>query len=253
MSAARFRGWSAGGPSDVTAALASVFGALTVAVAAAFWVSPELRPWLIETGGLLDWFSTAALIAALVVGAWSARRSVDATWGRFVVPGVAAWALLESFSYGLKTVGPFSFDIAGVEVSSLADLGRAGGVWATRLDLSTGLGITGLVLIALASWSVMRATAVGARQGLRATETRVIAYLILAGTLLITSVVVSVFGPHLLPTFASRLLWMTGSTAMVLAASAAADHRRTVAGWRSRMQPWLAERRSGPIPEWIDG
>jgi hypothetical protein len=42
--------------------------------------------------------------------------------------------------------------------------------------------------------------------------------------------------------FASRLAVMTAATLLVVAALAAGDHRRTVAGWRGRIRPWLGDR-----------
>jgi hypothetical protein len=73
------------------------------------------------------------------------------------------------------------------------------------------------------------------------TEHRVVAYIILSAGVTVAAPLAGFFGTGPDAAFARNLLEMAGATLLVAAGLAAGDHRRTVAGWRRRLWPWLAE------------
>lgn len=233
---------------DVTAAFASVFAAVTLAIAAAYASMPAVRSWLGSEYGLVAWFARGAFAGALIVGVWAARRSPSDSNLRWVIPTVAAVGLLDAVHYGLGLLGIHPFDIGGVAVSSIDDLANGLGQWAAELGIGPGLGAVGLIAIAIAGFTLARRARSWAAGRVMLTEPRVLDYLALAGCSIAATPVIGLFGVNEGVGFASRLTMMSASTLLVVAALAAGDHRRTVAGYRGRIRPWLGERSEPLVP-----
>jgi len=227
---------------DVTAAFASVVVALTLALAAAYATAPGVRPWLGSEHGLVSWFTRGAYAGAAIVGVWAARRSPSDSRFRWVIPGVAVWGVLDTAHYGLGLIGVQPIEIGEIRVSSATSLADGLGRWAADLGLGTGLGAAGLVIVALGGYWVLRRASSWAAGRVMVTEPRVVGYLVLSCCCIAATPAVGLLGVGDAVRFASRLADMTGATLLVVAALAAGDHRRTVAGWRGRIRPWLGDR-----------
>ncbi len=227
---------------DVTAAFASVFAALSLAIAAAYASVPALRSWLGSEYGLVAWFTRGAFTGAVIVGVWAARRSPSDSNLRWVIPTVAAWGLLDATHYGLGLIGTHPLEIGGVAVTSTNSLADGLGRWAAELGIGPGLAASGLIAIVVLGYSLARRARSWASGRVMLTEPRVLDYLALAGCCIVATPIIGLFGVVEAVGFASRLTMMSGATLLVVAALAAGDHRRTVAGWRGRIRPWLDER-----------
>lgn len=220
---------------DVTAALGSVFAALGVALVATYLSTPAFRPWLSDRNGLVALFTDVAYAGAAVLGLWAAHRAVAESRFRFVIPGIAVWGLVDRARYGL---GIFPDDLPQI---SFADAGASLGAWAIPLGIGSGLGAALAVGIVLAGIALHRALRRWAEGRVMTTEARVVDLLAAAVTVIAGAPVVSLFGDGAGVGFAAQLTRLVGATLLVLAALASGDHRRTVAGWRGRMRPWMTE------------
>lgn len=227
--------------SDVTAAFTSVFAAVAIALAATYAVVPDLRSWLSGRGGLLDWLTLASLISAATVGVWAVRRSSSESLFPLVTPAIAVWGILDELRYLTGLVGSPSFHLGEVPVRSYDDLAAVVASWASQagLDWRHGLivlaaigTITALALVRSQRWAEGRVLV---------TEHRVVTFIVLSVATTAATPAIGLFGGGTTAVFAAGLLEMIGATLLVVAGLAAADHRRTVAGWRRRLMPWLAE------------
>lgn len=220
---------------DITSAFSSVFAALTVALVAIYLAAPDVRGWLGSTQGLIAWFSGVAFVAAAALGMWAARRAVTDSRFRFVIPGLAVWGLLDQVQYGLPLLpGDLDAGSYGRAGAALAD-------WAVPLGIGPGLGAAIVVALALLGLGVHHRTRRWAQGRVMITEARVVDFVVGSGVLLAIAPFIALFGDGDGVGFAVRLCTMTGATALVLAALAAGDHRRTVAGWRGRIRPWIGD------------
>jgi hypothetical protein len=231
--------------SDITAAFTSVFAALAIALAATYVGVPELRRWLAGTGGLVDWITLVSLIAAVAVGLWSVRRSSSESRFPYVIPAVAAWGILDEIRYFTGLVGSPGADIGGVSVRSFDDFAAVLTVWGSTIGADWRHGLAALaVMIALTLLALRRARG-WAHDRVLVTEYRVINFLVLSVAFTVAAPVTGLFGSSTTAQFTGGLFEMVGATLLVVAGLAAADHRRTVAGWRRRLLPWMAE--EGPL------
>ena len=230
---------------DVTAAFSSVFAALSIALAVTYAAAPELRRWLGGRYGLVDWITSGALAAALAVGLWAMRRSPVDSRFRLLIPAIAGWGILDELRYFTGILGAHGFVVDGVRIRSLDDFGSLTSIWAERLGmswlhatiiLSLVAGLTLLLVIRTRRWAENRVLV---------TEHRVVAYILASLGATIAAPLTGFYGPGADVAFACGLLEMTGATFLVVAGLAAGDHRRTVAGWRRRLWPWLTE--DGPL------
>jgi hypothetical protein len=227
--------------SDITAAFTSVFAAVAIALAAAYIGVPELRHWLSGTGGLVDWLTLVALGAALVVGLWAVNRSSSDSRFPYVTPAIAAWGLLDEIRYFTGLIGSPSVIIDGTPVRSYDDLAAVLASDGIGADWRHGLVIV-LALAAITLWVLRRARA-WARDRVLITEHRVVTFLVLSIAATVAAPATGLFGAGISVQFVGGLLELTGATLLVVAGLAAGDHRRTVAGWRRRLLPWMAEER----------
>jgi len=246
---------------DVTAAFSSVFIALSIALAVTYLAAPELRRWLGGRRGLVDWITFGALVAALAVGVWAMRRSPTESRFPLIIPALAAWGILDELRYLTGALGVHGFVIDGVQVRSLDDVGWLFSTWGERVGLTWLLGAVILGLVAgLTAIAVLR-TRRWADNRVMVTEHRVVAYILASIGATVAAPLTGFFGSGAGVAFACGLVEMTGATLLVAAGLAAGDHRRTVAGWRRRLWPWLAEEgplarlplRDTPGPDYNDG
>jgi hypothetical protein len=134
--------------------------------------------------------------------------------------------------------------IDGVPVRSFDDLAAVLGQWADGVgDWRYGT----LILAVLAALTFLAIGRAGgwARNRVLVTEHRVVTFMVLAIAFTVAAVPMGLFGPGDTSRFAGGLSEMIGATLLVVAGLAAADHRRTVAGWRRRLLPWVTE--EGPL------
>lgn len=228
---------------DVTSAFSSVFAALTVALAAIYVAAPEVRTWLGAAHGLIAWFAIGAFAAATILGVWAARRALTESRFRLVVPLLALWGLLDQVRY---LVPLLPGDLPG---GSYGDVGAALADWAVPLGIGAGLGMAIIAAVVLGAAAVRHRVRRWAEGRTMVTEGRVVDFVVGSGALLAAAPFVMMFGAGDGPAFAARLATMTGATALVLAALAAGDHRRTVAGWRGRMRPWIGDPTRPPVSD----
>ena len=230
---------------DITAAFTSVFAAVAIALASTYAFVPELRRWLAGRGGLVDWMTFVALCAAIVVGLWALRRSSSESRFRYVIPAIAALGVLDETRYGLGVVGSNGTMIEGIAVRSYDDLGLVASSLAEKLGLGSAHGLVALLgLAGLTALAIIRANT-WTHDRVLVTEHRVVTFIVLSISVTLAAPVVGLFGASAAVQFAGGMFEMVGATFLVLAGLAAADHRRTVAGWRRRLHPWLAE--EGPL------
>lgn len=232
---------------DVTAAFASVFVALTLALAAVYTTAPAARPWLASELGLVSWFTRGAFVGAIAAGIWAARRSLPGSRFHWLIPALGAWGLMDTVQYGLPLFGITGPRLGGVGISSLTALADGCGKWAASAGLAPGLGAAAIVVVLLGGYAVGRRARAWAAGRVMVTEGRVVDFLVGSCCFLAATPAIGSLGGGEVVAFASRLSAMTGATVLVAAALAAGDHRRTVAGWRNRMRPWL-EDSSRPHP-----
>ena len=226
---------------DVTAAFASAFAAVALALAAAYAAAPAARPWLSSELGLVQWFTRGAYAGAIGLGIWAARRSLPGSRFHWLIPSIGAWGLLDTVHYGLPLFGVAGPRLGGVTVSSLASVADGCGGWAETVGLTPGLGVAALVIVVGGAYAVGRRARSWAAGRVMVTETRVVDYLVLSCAFLAATPAVGLLGTAEVVAFAARLTAMTAAIVLVAAALAAGDHRRTVAGWRGRIRPWLDE------------
>jgi len=230
---------------DLTAAFSSVFIALSVALAITYAATPELRGWLGGRNGLVDWITLGALAGAFTVGVWAMRRSPVESSFPLLIPTVAAVGIVDELRYFTGLMGAHGMVIDGVRVRSLDDFGNLFSIWSERLGLDWPHPTVILGLVAGLTMMAVLRTRRWAASRVLVTEHRVVVYIVASIGATIAAPLAGFFGPETAVAFASGLLEMTGATLLVVAGLAAADHRRTVAGWRRRLLPWLAD--EGPL------
>lgn len=230
---------------DVTAAFSSVFAALSIALTITYVAAPELRNWLGGRNGLVDWITLGALGGALAVGIWAMRRSPAETRFPLLIPTLAAVGILDELRYFTPLLGVHGLVIDDVPIRCLDDFTTLLSNWSARIGLAWPyaavlLGMVGLLTV-LAALRTRRWT----ESRVLVTEHRVVAYIFASVGATLAAPLTGMFGSANAVAFASAVLEMTGATLLVVAGLAAGDHRRTVAGWRRRLRPWLAD--EGPL------
>jgi len=184
---------------------------------------------------------SAKTIAALAAGIWAMRRSSSDSRFPMIIPALALWGLLDELRYFTGVVGVHGFVIDGVPIRSLDDFGALFSIWGERVGLGP---IHAAVILALVAGLTVAMT-LRARQWAESrvliTEYRVVVYLFASVGATLAAPLTGFFGVGPAVAFARNLLEMTGATLLVAAGLASADHRRTVAGWRRRLWPWLAD------------
>jgi hypothetical protein len=226
---------------DVTSAFGSVFTAVAVALTAAYIAAPDVRSWLGERDGFVSWAATAGYGIALVIGIWASRRSTREGNFRLLLPFSALAFLGQQIRWGADSIGLPLPTLGGLEVGSLTDLRDVASLNAERL----GLGIpTGLAVLAVVL-GVTAATAAWARrwadQRVLITEAPVVMWLVASFGCAAAVPAFGIFGEGTGAWFATGMSGLLSSGFLVMAALAAGDHRRTVAGWRRRIWPWIAD------------
>lgn len=230
---------------DVTAAFSSVFIALSVALGATYAAVPELRGWLGGRYGLVDLITFGALVAALVVGFWAMRRSTAESRFPRIIPLLASWGILDELRYFTGLVGLSPKGGGAGAIRSLDDVGSVLAAWSGRVGLGWPAPALLLCLLGVGTVAMIAHLRPWSDRLVLVTEYRVICYLLVSMAATIAAPLIGLFGPNSAGTFARSLLELTGATLLAVAGLAAGDHRRTVAGWRRRLWPWLSD--EGPL------
>lgn len=236
---------------DLTNAFGSVFAAVGLAVVAAYVAAPDVRPWLASRNGLVAWMTSAGYAMAFVIAIWAARRSTRDSSFHLVLPVTAALLLGQSLRWGAGVVDLPLPMLSGIEIGSLVDLREAASLNAERL----GLGVpTGTALLA----AVFGATAAAAAWARRwandrvlVTEAPVVMWYVGSVGAAAAIPAFGLFGEGTGAWFATNITHLVSAGFLAMAALAAGDHRRTVAGWRRRMWRWIAD--DGPLAGIPDG
>lgn len=227
---------------DVTAGFASAAAAVTLALSALYTTVPATRGWLGTDHGLVAWFTRSGYLAATALGVWALRRAPAPTRMHRLVVLLAVWGLADSVAYGAALSGTAHLSIGGESVSSLGTLADALGVWAADLALTPYLGITWATLVLLAAAVIAGRARRWAAARVMVAEPRVAGLLVACVACHALTPAIGALGPSDLVSFSARLATLSGSGLLVATALAIADHRRTVAGWRFRLRPWLDPR-----------
>ncbi len=226
---------------DVTSAFTSVSISVVAALAIAYAADPALRRWLSGRHGLVDWITLGALVGALIAGIWAARRSPGDSRFPILIPALAAWGVLDEMRYLAGALGTSGFVVDGVRIRSLDDFGTLFSIWGERVGMTWYhaaliVGLVGaLTVVAIARtrrWADTRVLV---------TEHRVVGFIIASVGLTLIAPLVGFFGASAAAAFAANLVELMGAMFLVVAGLAAGDHRRTVAGWRRRLWPWLED------------
>lgn len=242
--AAPARGGSTPVPvADVTAAFSSVFVALAAALAVAYAGVPELRWWLGGRSGLVEWITFAALASALGVGIWAMRRTPADSRFRLIIPALATWGLLDELRYLGGLMGMQGLSVDGVDVRSLDDVGTLLSQWSGHLGLGWPMGAAAMCTAGGVTLLAVARTRRWSERLVLVTDHRVVGYILVSIGATVAAPLSGLFGAGDGVAFVGGLLEMTGATLLVVAGLAAGDHRRTVAGWRRRLSPWLSEER----------
>lgn len=226
---------------DLTSAFTSVFAAVAIALATAYVLVPDLHNWLAGRGGLVDWLALVSLAGALVVGLWALKRSSSESGFRFVIPAVAAWGLLDEVRYFTSLIGSPSVNVDGVQVRSFDDLQTVLAQWGSGMGADWRHGLLALTVVAALTLAAIGRARGWAHRRVLVTEHRVVTFLVIAIAFTVAAPLVGLFDPGDAAVFTGGLFEMVGATLLVVSGLAAADHRRTIAGWRRRLNPWMAE------------
>jgi hypothetical protein len=230
---------------DVTNAFTTAIASVILALVAAFAFVPDVREWLGSPDGLVTWATSATLVLAVITGWWAAHRSTTEGASRLLLPVSAAVMLGQNLRFGADLFGYPLPTMSGIEVGSLIDLRRVVSLAAERLGLGAMTG--GLILLI-----VVGATAFGILRARRWADNRVLVtespaaiWLVAALGAAIAVPVLGFFGESAGAWFATAMAGLGSAGLQVVAGMTAGNHRRTVAGWRRRIWPWIAE--SGPL------
>lgn len=230
---------------DLTNAFASVFAAVALAVVAAYTLVPDLREWIGGRGGLVPWMTTATLVGALGAGVWAYRRSTDETNFRLLLPITAGVLLAQNVRFGADAIGYPLPTVSGVEIGSLVDIREVMSLTAERL----GLGFTTAILVLGIVVAITAASVLSARrwadQRVLVTEAPVVTWFVLALGAAATVPALGMLGEGTGAWFVTGMAGLVSAGCLVAACMSAGDHRRTVAGWRRRIWPWIAD--EGPL------
>lgn len=228
---------------DVMSAFTSVFLAVNIALVAAFAAVPDIREWLASPTGLVAWTAVATLALAVGVGFWAAGRTVTSGRVRFAVPVAAAVLLAQALRLGAGYLG-FAFpSLQGVEVASLSDLREAVAAAAIRFSLGPVTALAALFLTAGLTVFAMLRVARWARGRVLVTDPSSVILLTAALGSEAAIPGLGLFGQSPAARFCAVMVALVAAELLVLAGLTAGSHRRTVAGWRRRIWPWLAEDR----------
>jgi hypothetical protein len=230
---------------DVTNAFGSGFAAVALALAAAYVVAADVRPWLGARDGLISWTTTAAYAIALVIGVWAARRSTREGNFRLLIPVAATLLLGQQVRWGADAIGLPLPTLSGVEVGSLVDLREVVSLNAERLGLGTPTGLAVLAVILGATAAAAAWARRWADERVLVTEAPVVMWFVASLGCAAAVPAFGIFGDGSGAWFATGVAGLLSSGFLAMAALAAGDHRRTVAGWRRRMWPWIAD--EGPL------
>ncbi len=224
---------------DVTNAFTSVFAAVAIALAAAYLMVPDIREWLGSRDGLIAWATTATLVMATGIGIWAYRRSATDSSFRLVIPLTGGFLLMQAFRFGADEIGFGLPTITGVEIGSLVDLREVVSINAERL----GLGFTTGLLVLTVTAALTAGAAIWARHWalnrVLVTETPVVMWFVASVGTNAAIPVLGFFGEGTGAWFTTAMTGLSAAGFLVIAGLAAGDHRRTAAGWRRRISPWL--------------
>lgn len=226
---------------DITNAFASVFAAVAIALITAYLMVGEVRPWLGARNGLVAWMSTATLVFAVGACTWAYRRSTTDSRFPMVLPLTAVLMLGQEIRFGADALGFAPPTVSGIEVGSLVDVREVVSLNAERLGLGFPTGVLVLIL-------VIGATVVWAARARRwadgrvlVTEARVVMWLVASIGIALTVPFLGLFGEGTGAWFVTKMAGLASAGFLVVAGLAAGDHRRTVAGWRRRIWPWISD------------
>lgn len=230
---------------DMTNAFASVFAAVVLALVAAFAAVGDLREWIGGRDGLVQWMTTATLVGALIAGVWAYRRSTDETNFRLMLPITTAFMLAQQARFGADLIGYPLPTVSGVEVGSLIDLREVISLLAERLGLGFTTGALVLGIVVAATVAAVLSARRWADERVLVTEAPVVSWYVASLGAAAAVPALGVFGEGTGAWFATGMAALTSAGCLVAACMAAGDHRRTVAGWRRRIWPWIAD--EGPL------
>lgn len=230
---------------DVTNAFGSVFIAVAIALTAAYAAVPDVRPWIGARNGLVAWMTTAALAMAIVAGVWAYRRSTHESNFRLMLPIAASVLLAQSLRFGADLFGFPLPTLSGVEVGSLIDLRDVVSINAERLGLGFPTGILVLSLIVTGTVVAAMWARRWADDRVLVTEAPVVMWFVASVGSAVAVPVMGMFGEGTGAWFATEMVGLASAGFLVIASLAAGDHRRTVAGWRRRIWPWIVD--EGPL------
>ena len=226
---------------DVTKAFGSVFTAVALALVAAYVAAPDIRTWLASRTGLVAWATTAGYTIALVIGIWAARRSTRDGSFRLMIPVTAVMLLGQQIRFGADVVGMPLPTLSGLEIGSLVDLREVVSLNAERLGLGVPTGVAVLTIVLGAT----AAAAIWARrwadERVLVTEAPVVMWFVASLGCAAAVPAFGIFGIGSGAWFATGMAGLLSSGFLAMAALAAGDHRRTVAGWRRRIWPWIGD------------
>jgi hypothetical protein len=226
---------------DVTNAFGSVFAAVALALVAAFVAAADVRPWLAAPDGLISWATTVGFAIALVVGIWAGRRSTREGHFRLLIPVSAVVLLGQQVRWFADALGLPLPALSGVEIGSLLDLREVVAISSERLRLGLTTGLAVLVVILGATAMAARWARRWADERVLVTEAPVVMWFVAAMGCAAAVPAFGIFGEGTGAWFATGMAGLLSSGFLVMAALAAGDHRRIVAGWRRRMWPWIAD------------
>ena len=230
---------------DVTNAFASAFSAAVIALVAAYSFMPPIREWLAAPGGLVVWATAATLVMAIGTGVWAYRRSTTDSRFGLLLPSAATVLLLQQLRFGADLLDYPLPTWAGVEVGSLIDLRRVVSVVAERLGLGVTTGILVLVVWAGATAAAAHWARRWATQRVLVAETSVVVWFVAGLGSAAAVPIFGIFGDGTGAWLASTMAGLVSAGLLVVAGLTAGDHRRTMAGWRRRIWPWIAD--EGPL------
>ncbi len=83
---------------------------------------PEIRPWLVDEGAVVENISAAVAFLAAAAGTWICLHNPERIWPYASIPALAVALLLDEISYGHIFLGYAPPTLGGTEIESVHEL-----------------------------------------------------------------------------------------------------------------------------------
>ena len=225
---------------ELTSAFRRALGAVLLAIVGAFMAAPRLQAWLADPDGITRWAAIAFFGSSIGLAGWALWRGSASRRAGYLVIALGVVGLGEEVASGASLFGFEPPEIGGVAVRGVHDLFDV-----VRVIAPGTAGRVTLAALAFVVASTIALVVFLHRHRLRSfvVENRAVLLALGSSVLFLSPPAVALFGATTTHRFVAEILGMVGAGLLVTAAMSLHDHRRTVAGWRRRIRPWMVDER----------